>query len=131
MTEESAPGAHWLRVCDSDALDEGGDGRRVDLPPLREGGAPRAAFVVRYAGRPRGWLNRCAHVPVELDWIPGKFFDDSGLYLICATHGATYEPDTGRCVAGPCRGAGLEPVPVCEHEGGIWVDPLNRSQTNS
>ena len=90
------------------------------------GGEERQCFVVRYGGRPRAWLNRCAHVPMELDWLPGKFFDAAGLYLICATHGATYEPDTGRCVAGPCRGAALEPVPVSEHDGAVWVDPQSR-----
>jgi nitrite reductase/ring-hydroxylating ferredoxin subunit len=62
-------------------------------------------------------------VPVELDWVPGKFFDDGGLYLICATHGAMYEPDSGQCVGGPCRGARLEPLAVREHEGGVWVAP--------
>jgi nitrite reductase/ring-hydroxylating ferredoxin subunit len=116
-------GADWIRVCDSAALEEGGDGRRVELPPLRPGGAPRPAFVVRYDGQPRAWLNRCAHLPVELDWLPGKFFDDSGLYLICATHGAIYEPDSGRCAGGPCRGASLEAVPVVERDGGVWVAP--------
>ena len=23
----------------------------------------------------RAYLNRCAHVPVELDWVEGEFFD--------------------------------------------------------
>jgi nitrite reductase/ring-hydroxylating ferredoxin subunit len=113
----------WFRVCDSAALLEGGDGQRIELPARQAGAPARSAFVVRYDGRVHAWLNRCAHVPVELDWLPGKFFDDSGLYLICATHGAMYEPDTGRCVGGPCRGARLEPVPVREHEGAVWVDP--------
>ena len=122
----TALGAGWLRVCDSDALVEGGDGQRMVLAPSQPGGEPRPCFVVRYDGRPRAWLNRCAHVPMELDWLPGKFFDAGGLYLICATHGATYEPDTGRCIAGPCRGAALEPVPVSEHDGAVWVDPQSR-----
>ncbi len=65
-------------------------------------------FFVRYDGnRPFGYLNQCAHVPMELDWSEGKFFESSGLYLMCATHGAIYEPDTGKCVGGPCRGARL------------------------
>lgn len=114
----------WLRVCDAAALLESGDGQRVELPGRQPGDAARAAFVIRYGGQVHAWLNRCAHVPVELDWLPGKFFDDSGLYLVCATHGALYEPDSGRCVGGPCRGARLERVPAREHEGGVWVDPL-------
>ena len=118
---QTLAGRDWLRVCDSDALLEGGDGRRQFDAPAHAGGEPLAVFVVRYDGKPCGWVNRCAHVGIELDWMPGKFFDASGLYLICAMHGATYEPDTGRCVAGPCRGQALEPVPVREHDGAVWV----------
>ena len=51
---------------------------------------------------------------------PGDFFDASKLYLVCATHGALYEPDSGLCVAGPCRGARLKAVMLAEHHGGIY-----------
>jgi nitrite reductase/ring-hydroxylating ferredoxin subunit len=54
---------------------------------------------------------------VELDWQPGEFFEDSGLYLVCSTHGAIFEPSTGLCVAGPCRGARLEAIAVEERDG--------------
>ena len=73
-------------------------------------------FFVRYDGRVYGYLNRCAHVPMELDWVEGQFFESSGLYLMCATHGAIYAPDTGRCVGGPCRGAQLRQVDVEERD---------------
>lgn len=116
------PTGRWIRVCASDALAEGGAGVRFELPVPHAGAPTQQAFVVRYDGRPHAWLNRCAHVPVELDWLPGRFFDDSGLMLVCATHGAAYEPDTGHCVAGPCRGRSLIPVPVGERDGIIWAD---------
>jgi nitrite reductase/ring-hydroxylating ferredoxin subunit len=48
--------------------------------------------VVRYGGVVYGYLNRCAHVPIELDWAEGEFFESSGLYLMCATHGAVMRP---------------------------------------
>jgi nitrite reductase/ring-hydroxylating ferredoxin subunit len=115
----------WIAVCSSDALAEGGDGVRFELPPTgpaRSADRPLQAFVIRYDGRPHAWLNRCAHVPVELDWLPGRFFDDAGLLLVCATHGAAYEPDSGLCVAGPCRGASLVPVPVIERDGMILAE---------
>ena len=38
--------------------------------------------------------------------------------LVCAAHGALYEPDTGRCVAGPCLGARLVGLRVREREDG-------------
>ncbi|EGD01424.1 putative ferredoxin subunit of nitrite reductase and ring-hydroxylating dioxygenase, partial [Burkholderia sp. TJI49] len=83
------PDADAVRVCASDALVDGGAGVRVDAT-LR--GEQAVVFFVRYDGRAYGYLNRCAHVPMELDWAEGQFFESSGLYLMCATHGAIYEP---------------------------------------
>ncbi|NCW80797.1 MAG: hypothetical protein EBV68_02860, partial [Betaproteobacteria bacterium] len=71
-------------------------------------GGEVSAFVVRFQGQAFAYLNRCAHVPVELDWLEGAFFDDSGQFLVCATHGAMYEANTGLCIDGPCRGRSLE-----------------------
>ena len=34
-------------------------------------GQPARAFVLRHDGVLRGYINRCAHVPVEMDWQPG------------------------------------------------------------
>lgn len=107
-----------MKICDSSALIEGGDGVRFSVDTA-EGEAP--AFVVRFDRQARAYLNRCAHVPVELDWTPGKFFDDSGLYFICATHGAMYDAGTGECVGGPCHGQGLIPVAVEEHDGAVFL----------
>lgn len=105
-------------ICPSAAVVEGGEGVRFCV---RRVTGEEPAFLVRYQGRVRAYLNRCAHVPVELDWLPGRFFDDSGLYLICATHGALYEPESGRCVAGPCRGGRLIPLKVEERDGGVYL----------
>jgi nitrite reductase/ring-hydroxylating ferredoxin subunit len=115
-----SPGCSWRRVAECDALAEGGDGVRFTVP--RTGDGEVAAFVVRYDGEPRAFLNRCAHVPVELDWQAGRFFDDSGLYLVCATHGAMYSPEDGRCAGGPCRGRGLEMLRAAEADGSVWVE---------
>jgi nitrite reductase/ring-hydroxylating ferredoxin subunit len=102
-----------VRVCASDELVDGGAGVRRDAT---DGGGNVVVFFVRYDGTAYGYLNRCAHVPMELDWVEGQFFESSGLYLICSTHGAIYAPDTGKCVGGPCRGGRLRPVRVEERE---------------
>lgn len=105
-------------ICASEALVEGGQGVRFTLD--RQGvGEP--AFAVRFDGRVHAYLNRCAHLSVELDWQPGQFFDHSGLYLICATHGALYAPDSGRCLGGRCNGKGLNPVTVIEDGGQVFL----------
>lgn len=121
--DSDLPSTHrWFQVCNADQLVEGGEGLRFDLPPWTSpAGVLRPAFVVRYDGQARAFLNQCAHVPVELDWQPGRFFEDSGLYLICATHGAMYRPDDGFCVAGPCRGRSLQSLPCREVDGVVIV----------
>jgi len=73
---------------------------------------------VRVGGKVHASLNRCAHVPVELDWQPGKFFDSTGLVLICSTHGALYDPASGGCRGGPCGRGGLVELAV-EERGGV------------
>lgn len=107
-------------ICPAGALLDGGDGVRFGVPgPAGE----QAAFVVRYQGRVHAYLNRCAHRPVELDWLPGQFFDADQRYLICATHGALFEPADGYCVAGPCHGGGLVPLTVFEQDGQVFWQP--------
>ena len=109
-----------IPICESSALEEGGKGRRF---PVIAGNEEAMGFVVRYAGKPRGYLNRCVHVPIELDWNEGEFFDFSGLYLTCSTHGAIYSPETGRCAGGPCRGGRLRPIQVFEERGQVFWQP--------
>jgi len=58
---------------------------------------------------------------VELDWNGGEFFDDSGLYLICSTHGATYLSETGQRVGGSCKGGELQRLAVEEKNGKVYV----------
>ena len=106
-------------ICESAALAEGGPGVRFDWPPA---GGPGKGFAVRFDGRPRAFVNRCPHLGVELDWQPGEFFEESGIYLICSTHGALFEPSSGLCVSGPCRGASLEAIAVEENQGRVLID---------
>lgn len=102
-----------VRVCASSELADGGIGVRH---AAKLGGEDVVVFFVRYHGHAYGYLNRCAHVPMELDWAEGQFFESSGLYLMCATHGAIYAPDTGKCMGGPCRGGRLRPLQVEERD---------------
>jgi nitrite reductase/ring-hydroxylating ferredoxin subunit len=105
-------------ICASAELLEGGAGVRFEVDWIT---GPEPAFVVRYRGQPRAFLNRCAHVPTQLDWVDGAFFDTEGHYIICGTHGALYEPTTGRCVLGPCRGRSLTALQVVEQDGQVLL----------
>ena len=107
-------------ICKAEALVDGGQGVRF---PLLAFGSEATGFVVRHGGKVYGYLNRCAHVPVELDWFKGEFFESSKLYLMCSTHGAIYAPETGVCTGGPCRGGRLRPIAVDETEAGVYWQP--------
>lgn len=75
------------------------------------GGERQSLVLLRRGGRLQAWLNVCPHAGRRLDWAPGKFLVSNGL-LVCAAHGASFELEQGRCVAGPCKGASLAPVTV-------------------
>lgn len=107
-------------ICASGDVAESGKGFRFSID---RGGRQVPAFVIRFNGQVYGYLNECAHVPAELDWMPGEFFDDSKLYLICSIHGALYAPDSGRCLGGRCQGRGLKALPVREVDGMILLEP--------
>jgi len=82
-------------------------------------GQTSRAFAVRHQGLARAYLNRCTHVAMELDYQPGRFWDLSREWLICATHGAVYDPASGECRGGPCRGA-LVPIALTERDGVVY-----------
>jgi nitrite reductase/ring-hydroxylating ferredoxin subunit len=110
-----------IEVCPASRLVDGGAGVRFGVIA---GGEPAAAFLVRHRGRVVGYLNRCAHVAMELDWIEGRFFDADGEWLLCATHGAAYDPASGHCVGGPCAGrGGLRKLVVVEDGGVVYWRP--------
>lgn len=105
-------------ICDGAQVEEGGKGIRFTV---ERRGEMQPAFVIRYDGTVYAYVNRCAHVPIELDWSEGEFFDLTGLYLICSTHGATYLPESGRCVMGPCSGGRLVRLAVEESDGKVYL----------
>lgn len=103
-------------ICASADLAEGARGVRFAIGEAANG------FAIRFHGKVCAYVNRCPHMGTELDWQPGEFLEESGLYLVCSTHGALFDPLTGICVAGPCRGASLEPLQVREHEGRVILE---------
>lgn len=103
----------WFSLCRSGDLQERGEAVPFDVVFA---GQTCRAFAVRFNGQVVAYLNRCSHVAMEMDWRPNRFFDDTGRWLMCATHGAVYEPSTGDCAGGPCRG-GLTRIPVIERDG--------------
>jgi len=111
-----------IALCNSQDLVDGG--RAVPFDLVYAGQTCRA-FAIRFEGRVYAYLNRCTHVAMEMDYQPDQFFDDSGRWLLCATHGAAYRPDTGACAGGPCRG-GLVRIALTEQDGVVhWHTAYN------
>lgn len=114
--------AGLVPLCNSGELVDGGMAVPFDV---MYAGQTCRAFAIRYQGKPHAFLNRCTHVAMEMDWQPNRFFDDTGRWLLCGTHGAAYEPDTGACAGGPCRGA-LVHIDLSESDGVVhWHTAWN------
>ncbi|MCA0177956.1 MAG: Rieske 2Fe-2S domain-containing protein [Proteobacteria bacterium] len=109
-------------LCASHELAERGDGLRFEVLLW---GQPQAAFALRIDGRAVAYVNRCAHVPSQMDSPPGQFLTSDKRWIICSVHGAMYDPGSGYCIEGPCRGEQLMPIAVQEQQGAIhwWPTP--------
>ena len=105
-----------LALCNSSDLQDAGQAVPFDVVYADQ---TCRAFAVRFKGQPHAYLNRCTHVAMELDWQPNRVFDDSGQRLLCASHGAAYQPDTGQCAGGPCNG-GLVKITLSEKDGVVY-----------
>ena len=114
------PAEAGLALCDARTLEEKG---RAWVWDVLQYGRPARAFVLRFEGALRGYLNRCVHVPTEMDWQPGEFLDIDKRVILCSIHGAAYEPRDGRCVGGPCGRGRLTPVRVEERDGQVYWYP--------
>ena len=109
-----------VRLCASAELAEKGPALVFDVLQWRE---PARAFALRFDGRVVAYLNRCVHVPSEMDWQAGEFLDSRQEFIVCATHGAEYEPLTGRCAGGPCGRGRLFALEVREQGGEVYWYP--------
>ena len=114
-----------LLLCPSSRLAEKGKALVFDVMHFRE---PARAFVLRFEGVVVGYLNRCLHVPAEMDWQEGEFLESSKRYIMCSIHGATYEPSSGRCAGGPCGRGKLTVIEAFERDGQVYWYPSRDTQ---
>ena len=88
---------------------------------LRRGGRDLEALLVNYQGHHFAYVNRCPHTGITLDWVNNQFFSSDNRYLMCATHGAVFEPPSGECIWGPCVGLSLQRLPIVIDDGQIYA----------
>jgi len=77
-------------------------------------------FVVRRDNEVKGYINSCPHTGVPLEWVPDQFLDADGSFIECATHGALFTIEDGKCVSGPCAGDRLRPVRLAVEDDVIY-----------
>ncbi len=69
-------------------------------------------FVIRAGEGLHAYENKCRHWPIPLDFGDGEFYYGKIDRIVCKTHGAEYDLETGECDAGPCRGEALARFPL-------------------
>ena len=90
---------------------------------INPGKGPRHIFLVFHDGELHGYINRCPHTGVSLDWVPDQFLDATGNLIQCATHGAQFRIEDGLCVYGPCNGASLTPITLTIQQNKVFYHP--------
>lgn len=88
---------------------------------MRRAGRDFEALLVNYQGNHFAYVNRCPHTGITLDWVNNQFFSSDNRYIMCATHGAVFEPPSGECVWGPCVGLSLQSLPIEIDDGQIYA----------
>jgi nitrite reductase/ring-hydroxylating ferredoxin subunit len=90
----------------------------------KEGPFDEEGILVKLAdGRVRAYKNECRHLPMRLDdREPRDFWDPTGVYLVCNSHGARYRQEDGLCISGPCEGSHLRPLPIVVEDGAVYLD---------
>ena len=83
--------------------------------------AKPGAFVVHHPQGVSAYLNCCPHTGAPLNWQPDQFLDFEQKHILCSLHGALFRSDDGFCIAGPCLGESLTPVPVSVDKDQILV----------
>lgn len=109
-------------VCATYEVDDG-DARGFVLARLDADGTSRPwpILISRKANSFHGFENACPHQGARLDSVTGEFLDKDGHFLACGRHGARFDLETGQCVAGPCQGKALTPIPLVIDDGDICL----------
>ena len=77
-----------------------------------EGDWPLRGFIVKTSRGVAAYVNYCPHAGHPLNFRPDKFLTPDRALILCASHGALFERDSGLCIAGPCPGQKLTPIPI-------------------
>lgn len=90
---------------------------------------PDEYFVVRQGDAVYAYRNVCPHAGNFLNWKADAFLTRDKRLIMCAAHGALFDPASGVCIAGPCVGRALQALPVKVEDGMVvaYFDALPES----
>ena len=103
-----------ISIISADEIEEG-TSKAIELNKLYMFAVKKDAKVFLY------W-NRCPHLGTPLEWEEDRFLNPDGALIICSTHGALFEIEGGRCLAGPCKGKHLQAIAFILDRGMIMVE---------
>lgn len=86
-----------------------------------EGDWPFRGFVLRLDGRLYAYANVCPHKQYPLNQADDDFLVPGQRLIRCAAHNALFDPESGRCLFGPCPGQRLTALEVWTEGDAVWV----------
>lgn len=107
------PPPRYIRLCAASDLKEG-----ASLGFTLKG---MNVFAVNKQEHIRVFENRCPHRGTPLEFSPNQFFNLDRSLILCAMHGALFEPHSGLCVYGPCHGQSLRMIDHIVEQGSILI----------
>ena len=84
-------------------------------------GEKKSLIVVRLQTSIYVYINSCPHIGAPLDLKPGQFLSHDKKNIVCSTHGALFEIETGQCIFGPCKDKYLEAIPIQINNGEVLL----------
>jgi nitrite reductase/ring-hydroxylating ferredoxin subunit len=92
-------------------LDELAEGEARGFRPVD--GAREEIFVVRKGRHVYAYWDACPHYgDTPMAWRTDAYLNAARNRIVCASHGAEFEIETGRCVRGAALGKSLKPAAI-------------------
>jgi nitrite reductase/ring-hydroxylating ferredoxin subunit len=80
------------------------------------------AFVLRHEGCLYAYWDACPHYGgTPMAWKTNAYLNAAGDRIVCASHGAEFDIETGLCVHGAALGRALTPAPIKATAGGQLI----------
>ncbi len=80
-----------------------------------------SVMVKRSATQYTAFINECPHQGRRMDYAENAFLETPEKQVVCPAHGATFDPESGVCLAGPCAGQSLKKLITSMDDNALYV----------